>query len=157
MIQEFYPKSFDLKAKRVIEYYKLKIQENKTQMAKFVKFGDMFKWNKNLLEDDYNEGKLYIVKHKKTLSDSASIETNFKVDEMAKGGAAHKLAADHKLTLNTKEFGGVKCEMKGTQEGKMEIKNEMKGAGVSLLNCFVSNAFFFCLENRRIGGSYRTC
>ena len=126
-------------------------------MAKFVKFGDMFKWNKNLLDDDYNEGKLYIVKHKKTLNDSASIETNFKVDEMAKGGAAHKLAADHKLTVNTKEFGGVKCEMKGTQEGKMEVKSELKGAGVSLFNGFMSNIFFIRLENRRIGGSYRTC
>ena len=108
------------------------------------------------MDDDFNEGKLYIVKHKKTLNDSASIETNFKVDE-SKAGAAHKLAADHKLTVNTKEFGGVKCEMKGTQEGKMECKTELKGAGVSLSNYTIFITFFFCLENRWIGGSYCTC
>jgi len=56
-------------------------------MAKFVKFGDMFKWNKNLMEDDFNEGKLYTVKHKKKLDGGAEIETNVKVDEMAKGAS----------------------------------------------------------------------
>ena len=36
-------------------------------MAKFATFKDMFKWNKQLFEDDFNEGKLYTVKHKKDL------------------------------------------------------------------------------------------
>ena len=40
---------------------------------------------------------------------------------------------------------------------KMEIKSELKGANVSLSNGIMSNAFFLRLENRRIGGSYRTC
>lgn len=36
-------------------------------MATFSSFKDMFKWNKQLFEDDFNEGKLYTVKHKKDL------------------------------------------------------------------------------------------
>jgi len=36
-------------------------------MAKFATFKDMFKWNKQLMEDDFNDGKLYTLKHKKDL------------------------------------------------------------------------------------------
>jgi hypothetical protein len=36
-------------------------------MATFSTFKDMFKWNNQLFEDDFNQGKLYTVKHKKDL------------------------------------------------------------------------------------------
>ena len=54
-----------------------------------------------------------------------------KVDQLAKGGSAHKLAADHKIKVKMSEFGGVDAECKGNQEGKLEFKSEWKGLSVS--------------------------
>ena len=31
-------------------------------MANFVEYKDMFKWNKGLMEDDWNDGQAYVVK-----------------------------------------------------------------------------------------------
>jgi hypothetical protein len=98
-------------------------------MAKFTKFGDMHKFNKTLMEDDFNPGKLYIVKHKKKLDGGAELETNFKVNELKKGESTHALAADHKVKVKMSEFGGVDAECKGTQDGKLEFKSEWKGLG----------------------------
>lgn len=92
-------------------------------MATFTTFKDMFKWNKQLMDDDFNAGKAYTVKHKKDLDGGKSeIETNFKVNEAANG--SHKLAADHKIKSKFAEFGGCTFEAKASNEGKIEYKTD---------------------------------
>jgi hypothetical protein len=82
----------------------------------------MFKWNKQLFEDDFNEGKLYTVKHKKDLGNKTEIETNIKVNEPS--GTSHKLAADHKVKGKVAEFGGVSWEAKIAESGKVAYKQD---------------------------------
>jgi len=91
-------------------------------MATFSSFKDMFKWNKQLFEDDFNEGKLYTVKHKKDLGNKTEIETNIKVNESS--GSSHKLSADHKVKGKVSEFGGVSWEAKMADSGKVEYKQD---------------------------------
>ena len=42
-------------------------------MSKFEDFGDLFNWNKELFEDDYNDGQKFVVKHKKKVGSTVSI------------------------------------------------------------------------------------
>ena len=42
-------------------------------MSKFEDFGDMFNWNRELFEDDYNDGQKLVVKHKKKVNGAVSI------------------------------------------------------------------------------------
>jgi len=110
-------------------------------MAKFATFKDMFKWNKNLMEDDFNEGQLYTVKHKAKLGGFGDLETNVKVGE-AKSGS-HKLSADHKASGDVSDFGGVKFEFKGKQDGSVEYKEELRFLQVS--QSHISHSCFFHL------------
>lgn len=93
-------------------------------MAKFVAWRDFFKWNKTLMEDEFNSGKAYTVKHKKKLSSGCDLETNAKVDEAKEG--SHKLSVDHKVKGSITEFGGVDWEVKAYHDGKVEYKEGIK-------------------------------
>lgn len=41
-------------------------------MAKFVEMRDLFKWNKQLMEDDWNDGQAYVVKATTKSGDAVS-------------------------------------------------------------------------------------
>lgn len=112
-------------------------------MAKFATFKDMFKWNKNLMEDDFNEGQLYTVKHKAKLGSFGDLETNAKVGEADKG--SHKLSTDHKASGDVSDFGGVKWEFKGKHDGSVEYKEEFRFLQVSHL--YFANHHFYVLVN----------
>ena len=105
----------------------------------------MFKWNKNLMEDGFNEGQLYTVKHKAKLGDFADIETNCKVGQPDDKTGVHKLSADHKVSGSVTDFGGVKFEFKGKQDGSVEYKEEFKCLQVSNQDLF--NSIFNFLVN----------
>ena len=109
-------------------------------MAKFATFKDMFKWNKNLMEDDFNEGQLYTVKHKAKLGSFGDLETNVKVGEAASG--SHKLSADHKVSGDVSDMGGVKWEFKGKQDGSVEYKEEFRFLQVSHMILKIYSYFF---------------
>lgn len=93
-------------------------------MAKFATFKDMFKWNKNLMEDDFNEGQKYVIKHKVKLGQYGDIEGNYKVGEEKSG--SHKLAVDGKVSGEVSDFGGVKYEFTRKQDSSIEYKEELK-------------------------------
>lgn len=114
-------------------------------MAKFATFKDMFKWNKNLMEDDFNEGQLYTVKHKAKLGSFGDLETNAKVGEADKG--SHKLSTDHKASGDVSDFGGVKWEFKGKHDGSIEYKEEFRFLQVS--NQHFADASFLCFSQLR--------
>ena len=42
-------------------------------MSKFEDFKDMFSFNREMFEDDYNDGQKYMVKHKKKAGSTVSI------------------------------------------------------------------------------------
>lgn len=46
-------------------------------MAKFCEFRDLFKWNKQLMEDDYNDGQAYFLKTVHKGGDAVSGQINF--------------------------------------------------------------------------------
>jgi len=66
-------------------------------MAKFTEYRDIFKWNKQLMEDDWNDGQAYVVKHVMK-GDDTEFTTTAKVGE-AKGDS-HKVSLEHKMKLN---------------------------------------------------------
>ena len=72
-------------------------------MSKFEDFGDLFNFNRELMEDDYNDGQLYVIKHKKKAGTS-EFGTTVKVGEKKDG--VSKLALEEKIKAKTKEFGG---------------------------------------------------
>lgn len=74
------------------------------------------------MEDDYNVGKAYTVKHKKNLDGGAEMETNVKLNEAANG--SHKLAADHKIKAKYPEWGGCTVEVKADNSGKIDYKTD---------------------------------
>jgi hypothetical protein len=39
-------------------------------MSKFQDFNDLFDWNRCLMDDDYNDGQQYVIKHKKKVGNS---------------------------------------------------------------------------------------
>ena len=44
-------------------------------MAKFVEYRDQFKWNKQLMEDDWNDGQAWVVKTTTKAVDCVSTQT----------------------------------------------------------------------------------
>jgi hypothetical protein len=48
-------------------------------MAKFCEYRDLFKWNKGLMEDDWNDGQAYVVKTVNKSKDCVSICLSIKV------------------------------------------------------------------------------
>lgn len=60
-------------------------------MAKFCEWRDLYKWNKQLMEDDWNDGQQYFVKYTQKGSD-CEMTTTAKVAE-AKSDS-HKMALE---------------------------------------------------------------
>ena len=48
-------------------------------MAKFCEYRDLFKWNKQLMEDDWNDGQTYVLKTVNKASDKTVSITNTKM------------------------------------------------------------------------------
>jgi len=91
-------------------------------MAKFCEYRDIFKWNKQLMEDDWNDGQAYTVKHTLKGEDTEFV-TTAKIGE-AKSDA-HKVGLEHKMTLKTKGTemsGGFDSEVKLKNNGEMACK-----------------------------------
>jgi hypothetical protein len=60
-------------------------------MSSFEDYGDLFKWNRCLMEDDWNDGQQYVLKIKNK-GPSTEFATTFKAGQ-AKDGK-HKLSAE---------------------------------------------------------------
>lgn len=91
-------------------------------MAKFCEYRDLFKWNKQLMEDDWNDGQTYVVKmvNKKA---GAEFTNTAKVAD-AKSDA-HKVALEHKFKVVSKDVAnGLEAEVKVKNSG--EIAHETK-------------------------------
>ena len=50
-------------------------------MAKFCEFRDLFKWNKQLMEDDWNDGQAYFLKTVNKGGDAVSYNSLFFWDD----------------------------------------------------------------------------
>lgn len=84
-------------------------------MAKFCEYRDLFKWNKQLMEDDWNDGQAYTVKHTLKGEDTEFV-TTAKVGE-AKSDA-HKVSLEHKMTMKTKG-----ADITGPFDSEVKLKN----------------------------------
>lgn len=76
------------------------------------------------MEDGWFDGQLYRVKHKAKLGNFADIETEIKAGHPEKN--VHKLKAEHKVKGDISDFGGVKFEFKGKEDGSVEYKEEFR-------------------------------
>lgn len=87
-------------------------------MAKFVEYRDLFKWNKDLMEEDWNDGQAYVVKH--TTKGAGATFTNTAKAADAKSDS-HKVALETKCKYETKEFNGAVFEGKIKNNGEVSI------------------------------------
>ena len=87
-------------------------------MAKFGAYRDLFKFNKTLMEDDYNDGQAYTLKLTNKGDKGFENTLTAKVGE-AKDGA-HKLALEEKMKEAFTELGGMNYEGKWKNNGDME-------------------------------------
>jgi hypothetical protein len=72
-------------------------------MSKFEDFNDLFNFNREVMEDDFNDGQLYVVKHKKKVG-TTEFATTVKVADAK--DASSKLAVEEKIKAKFKEMGG---------------------------------------------------
>lgn len=98
-------------------------------MSKFEDFGDLFNFNRDLMEDDYNDGQKYVVKWKKKAG-STEFATTVKVGDAKEG--ASKLAVEEKLKLKMKEAGGIQLESKIKNSGDVTYELESDCLKVSI-------------------------
>lgn len=92
-------------------------------MSKFEDFGDLFDWNRDLMDDDFNDGQAYVVKHKLKIPESKSeFGTTVKVGH-ASGGSS-KLAVEEKFKTKVDDFGGLEFETKFKSNG--DISGEIE-------------------------------
>jgi|DEB0MinimDraft_12_1074336.scaffolds.fasta_scaffold06633_6 hypothetical protein len=92
-------------------------------MSEFEDYSDLFKWNRCLMEDDWNDGKQYVLKIKNKGPQGTEFATSFKVGEEKDG--KHKLAAEEKLKFKHPECGGMEWEVKLKNDGSCswELEN----------------------------------
>ena len=92
-------------------------------MSKFEDFGDLFNFNRELMEDDYNDGQKYMVKWKKKAG-TTEFATTVKVGD-AKDGS-HKLAVEEKVKAKFTEAGGVQieCKFKNSGDYTYEVESD---------------------------------
>lgn len=86
-------------------------------MAKFCEYRDLFKWNKQLMEDDWNDGQTYVLKtvHK---GKGTEFTNTAKVGDQKND--AHKVALEHKTKATEKDtLGGFECEVKAKNSGEI--------------------------------------
>lgn len=83
-------------------------------MAKFCEYRDLFKWNKQLMEDDWNDGQAYVLKLTQKYGSDELVST-------AKVGEAKSAA--HKIALEQKFKNVVKDGAFGSFDGEIKVKN----------------------------------
>lgn len=109
-------------------------------MAKFVAYRDFFKWNKQLMEDDYNDGQLYTLKMTNKTEGGVESTMTAKIGEASTDATkpGHKLAIEEKLKGHNKELGGFSFEGKlknsGDVEGEMTFNQLNSIEGLEKLN-----------------------
>ena len=99
----------------------------------FENFGDLFKWNRCLMEDDWNDGQHLTIKAKNKINNNEFAHT-FKAGE-AKNGA-HKLSVEEKCKMKFSEFGGNEMELKWKNNGSFSYEYENNGLQVSDISDF---------------------
>ena len=97
----------------------------------FEDYGDLFNWNRCLMEDDWNDGQHLTMKLKNKAKHHESA-TTFKVAEVKDG--KHKLAAEEKMKLKMTELGGLEMEVKVKNSGAMSYEFESNCLQVSLIS-----------------------
>ena len=109
-------------------------------MTDFDSWDDLFKWNRSLMEDDWNDGQHLVIKDKRKLLKNHEISTTAKVAE-AKDNK-HKLALEQKWKGSMEEFGGNDFEAKIKNNGTLtwEMKNNL--LGVSTFFSFFGSTVF---------------
>ena len=90
-------------------------------MSKFEDYADLFKWNRCLMEEDWNDGQQYTLKIKNK-GPNNEFATTFKVAEEKDG--KHKLAAEEKIKLKQPEMGGLEWEVKLKNNGTVSWELE---------------------------------
>jgi len=84
-------------------------------MTDFDNFADLFKWNRSLMEDDWNDGQHLVIKDKRKLLEDHEISTTIKVAEAM--GNKHNIGAEMKWKATMKEMGGNDLEAKIKNNG----------------------------------------
>jgi len=90
-------------------------------MSKFEDFGDLFNFNRDLMEDDYNDGNKYVVKWKKKAG-KTEFATTVKVGDAKEG--VSKLAVEEKIKAKFTEAGGIQIETKIKNSGDVAYEIE---------------------------------
>ena len=97
-------------------------------MSKFEDFGDLFNFNREVMEDDFHDGQKYVVKWKKKAG-KQEFATTLKVAEAKEG--SHKLSAEEKIKAKVNEMGGMQCETKIKNNGDVAFEVESDALKVS--------------------------
>lgn len=112
--------------------------KNKLEME-FENFDDLFKWNKNLMEDDWNDGQHLVIKAKNK-GPGCEFATSLKVGEAGSDGS-HKVSAEEKVKIKMSEWGGNEVECKIKNNGTVSYQWENNSLQVSHQNMFTN--FYF--------------
>ena len=72
-------------------------------MSKLENWGDLFKYNKELLEDDYNQGQGVVIKTKSKATDNVTVSQWESVEEVFKAQIVHE----------SEEIGEIKEAIRG--------------------------------------------
>ena len=103
-------------------------------MSKFESFDDMFSFNRCMMEDDWNDGQMLVVKDKRKVLDQ-DYATTLKVGE-AKDGK-QKVALEQKIKFKGPELGGYEKEAKFKSNGT--ISYEAKSLVLKVSNRYKIN------------------
>ncbi|CDW87474.1 voltage-dependent anion mpp family [Stylonychia lemnae] len=92
--------------------------------VKLENFGDLHKWSKELLDDDYNHGQYVVIKTK-----NVAAESNSEVSSTTKLSTADKTSGDSKVGLEVKFKGSVRgVSLEGVQKNDgtntLEVKSD---------------------------------
>lgn len=101
-------------------------------MSKFQDFKDLYDFNREVMEDDFNDGQKYVVKWKKKLDQGTEFATTVKVGEAKEG--AHKVAVEEKIKTKMSEMGGLQAECKFKNSGEVSYEVESDCLKVSNTN-----------------------
>jgi len=94
-----------------------KSKRHKSKMAKFCEYRDLFKWNKQIMEDDWNDGQTYVLKTTSKCGDAELTNTAKVADQK---NDAHKVALEHKTKFVNKEvLNGLETEFKLKNSGEV--------------------------------------
>jgi len=95
----------------------------------FQDYGDLFNWNRKIMEDDWND-KQHLTIKAKTKANGNDFATTVKMGDTAKDGA-YPLAVEQKLKVKAKEAGGHELEMKFKNSGAISYEYECNALKVS--------------------------